>query len=151
MEISYNKEKVAPIFWDMMKVNNFCVKSSSMAVAFDEENKHRHLRLKYTPVTPCIEVAVMRSHHVIIMGKAAKKWGIPKRHIRIRSTLLEHDIIELERVISSCDIVVLHERMLMSKDNFWIVIHPRVNVGSLGDRNKTHVHYTKHKQELVCR
>jgi hypothetical protein len=41
METYYNKEKVSPIFWEMMRAN-FCVKSLGTAVAFDEENKHHN-------------------------------------------------------------------------------------------------------------
>jgi hypothetical protein len=88
----------------------------------------------------------------MITEKAAKEmWGIPKRQPRIRGTSSEQDIIQLEHVISSCDIFVLHNLMPMNKDHFWSVIHPRVNVGSPWDHDKIHISYTEHKQELVNR
>jgi hypothetical protein len=69
----YDNDKVHLIYQEIMRANNFCVKSSGKTVAFDEENKNYNLQIKCTPVTMSLDVAIMRSHHVIIGDKAAKE------------------------------------------------------------------------------
>jgi hypothetical protein len=66
----------------------------------------------------------------MIAVKAAKEmWGLPSSRGNIRGTSLEDDNIELEGVLSSCDIFVTSDLVLMHKDYFWNVIRPRVNIG----------------------
>jgi hypothetical protein len=129
MELFYDETKTNPIFCEIMRENNFCVKSSGRLVAFDDKNKYNML-LKKTPVTPSIDVAVTRSHHVMIAHKAARElWGDPIFHNNIRGTSLEHNIIKKERVIGSCEIFELHTPVSMHKDLFRSVICPRTIVG----------------------
>jgi hypothetical protein len=88
-----------------MRANNFCVKYSGRAVTFDNENEYSNMLLKKTSVTPSIDAAITRSRHVMIAHKAARElWGNPIHRKNIRETSLEHNIIKIERVISSCDI-----------------------------------------------
>jgi hypothetical protein len=80
MEKFYDNDKVPPIYQEIMRANNFCVKSPGKTVAFDKENENYNLRLKRTPVTMSLDVAIMRSCHVMIGDKAAKEmWGVPMR------------------------------------------------------------------------
>jgi hypothetical protein len=58
MELFYDETKTDPIFFEIMRVNNFCVKYSGRAVAFDNENEYYNMLLKETPVTPSIDVAI---------------------------------------------------------------------------------------------
>jgi hypothetical protein len=71
MEQFYDETKTNPIFCEIMRASNFCVKSSGRSVAFDDKNEYYNMLLKKTPVTQSIDVAVTRSHHVLIAHKAA--------------------------------------------------------------------------------
>ncbi len=152
MEKFYNNDKVPPIYRDIMRANNFRVKSLSKAVAFDKENKHCNLPLKCTPVTMSLDVSIMRSRHVTIADKAAKEmWGVPKRWCIIRGTSLQNDILELEGVMHLCLIFVSHKSSPMHKDYFWNIVCPKTNVGFIRDCDKTTIPHTEHKHGLICR
>jgi hypothetical protein len=117
MEIFYDKQKVTPVLHEIMRANTLCVKSTGRAVPFGKGNKNYNPMLKRTPVTPLIDVAIARSRHVMIAAKAVKEmWGLPSTRGNIRGTSLEDNIIELEHVLSSCDIFVTSDLVLMHKD-----------------------------------
>jgi hypothetical protein len=59
-----------------MRANNFCVKNSGGAVAFDDENEYYNMLLKKTPVMLLIDVAINRSHHVMIAHKTAREMWV---------------------------------------------------------------------------
>jgi hypothetical protein len=108
--------------------------------------------LKKTPVTPSIDVAITRSHHVVIAHKAARElWGDTIHHNNIKGTLLEHDIIEIESVIGSCEVFELHTPVSMHKDFFWSIICPRTFVGSPRDHDQTNMPYSDHDNVLLTR
>jgi hypothetical protein len=152
MELFYDETKINPNFCEIMRANNFCVKYSGRAVAFDDENKYCNMLLKKTPVTPSIDVAVTRSCHVMIAHKAAREmWGNPIIRKNIRGTSLEHGIIEIECVISSCEIFELQTPVSMHKDIFWSVIYPRTVVGSPRDHDQTNRPYSEHKNVFLAR
>ena len=66
-----------------------------------------------------LDVSIMRSRHVMIVDKAAKKvWGVPKQQGKIRGTLLEDDILELEGGMHLYLIFVSHKPTPMHKDYF---------------------------------
>ncbi len=69
----------------------------------------------------------------------------------IKGALLEHDIIKIERVISSCEIFELHTPVSMHKDFFWSVICPRTVVGSPKDHDQTNMPYSEHKNVFLAR
>jgi hypothetical protein len=65
--------------------------------------------------------------------------------------LLEDDILELEGVMHLCLIFVSHKPTPMYKDFFWSIVHPKTNVGSICDPDKTTIPHTEHKRDLICR
>ncbi len=98
-----------------------------------------------------LDVAIIRSRHVMIGDKAAEEmWGVPKRQGKIRGILLEDDILELEGVMHLCLIFVSHEPTPMNKDYFWDVVRPKTNVGSIHNHDKTTIPHTEHKRNLIC-
>ncbi len=93
LELFYDETKTNSFFCEIMSANNFCVKYSGIAVAFDNENDYYNMLLKKTPVMPSIDVAVTRSRHVMIAHKAARElWGNTIHCKIISRTSLEHDI-----------------------------------------------------------
>jgi hypothetical protein len=103
MELFYEETKTEPIFCEIMRANNFCVQYSGKAVAYDDENEYYNMLLKKTPGMPLIDIAITRSHNVMIAHKAAREmWGNPIICKNARGASLEHNIIKIECVISSC-------------------------------------------------
>ncbi len=114
--------------------------------------KNYNLQLKRTPAKMSLDVAIVRSHHVMIGDKAAKEmWGVPKRLGKIRGTLLEDDSFELEGVMHLCLIFVSHKPTPIHKDCFWNILHPNTNVRSIHDHDKTTIPHSEHKCDLICR
>jgi hypothetical protein len=75
----YDNDKVPLICQEIMRANNDCVKSLGKAVALDKENKNYNLQLKRTPVTMSLDLAIVRSCHMMIGDKATKEmWVVPK-------------------------------------------------------------------------
>jgi hypothetical protein len=88
----------------------------------------------------------------MIAHKATRElWGNTIHRKNTRRTLLEHDIIKIERVISSCEIFESHTPVSMHKDFFWSVICPRTVVGSPRDHDQTNMPYSEHKNVLLAR
>ncbi len=88
-------------------------------MAFDEQTKNYNLFLKKTPPATLLDLAIMQSLHVMVGGKAAKgMWGLhnPRKNGMIRGTTLETDIIELEKLLASCNLFVTHNHTKMNKD-----------------------------------
>ncbi len=114
MENFYNILKVPLIYREIMRANNFCVKPSGRMVEFDEENKNYNNILKRSPTMPSLDVAIIRSRHVMIGTKASKEmWGLPQKQSRIWGTSLEDDVLELERTLHLCDLFVSHQPILI--------------------------------------
>ena len=149
METFYNGEKMPAIYREIMRVNAFCVKQSGSPVAFDEENEHYNAILKRAPVTPSLDLSIQRSRHVMIGDKAAKEvWGIPHERRTIRGTSMEDDIIEMESFLHRCHVFVSHDKVIMHKDFFWMVVEPKISVGSPRDKGKTTLPFDEHEVEL---
>jgi hypothetical protein len=130
----------------------FCVKPSGASVAFDEEVEHYNNLLKKTPATPSLDVAVMRSRHVVAGDKASKEmFGIPGKRKTIGGTSLEDDIIELEQLMHSAMVFVDHTPVTMTRDFFFNFVKPKSGVGSPCDICKTTMAFDKHETEMSCR
>jgi hypothetical protein len=120
MERSYNGTILLPVLHEIMHANAFCVKATGGAVAFDEQNEYYNLRLKKTPVTPLLDLAIMRLHHAMVGDKAAKEmWGLTGQCSgTIRGRVLESEISKFECVLNSCCIFVDHKAKEITKDFF---------------------------------
>ncbi len=70
MELFYDESKVSAYIREIMRANSFCVKASTKAVAFDFENENYNLYLKRTPIALTLDLAIIRSHHVMCGMKA---------------------------------------------------------------------------------
>ena len=152
MENFYDIERVPAIDRESMRANAFCVKPSGSSVAFDEEIEHYNYILKKTPCTPYLDVAVMRSRHVIAGNKAGvEMWGVPRERSKIHGTSLEDDVTELEQLMRSASVFVSHTATTMHRDYFWAFVKPKPGVGSPRDHCKTTVEYNEHEHELVRR
>jgi hypothetical protein len=65
--------------------------------------------------------------------------------------MLEDDILELKGVIHLCLIFVSHEPTSIHKDYFWNIVHPKTNVESICNHDKTTILHTEHKCDLIFR
>jgi hypothetical protein len=80
-----------------------------------------------------------------------KVWGVPKQQGKIRGTLLEDDILDLEGGMHLYLIFVSHKPTPMHKDYFWNIVHPKTNVVSTYDRDKTTIPHIEQERDLICR
>ncbi len=102
----YNDNRMTPANRETMRANAFCVKSSGWSVAFDEENEHYNCLLKRMPVTPSLDLAIMRSRHAIAGSKSAREmWGLPHNRWK-RGTSLDDDILDLESLLGVSGVFV---------------------------------------------
>jgi hypothetical protein len=70
-------------------------------------------------VTPCLDLAIGRSRHVMVGQKAATElWGIPRTCARFIGTSLEAVIRELEQLLLLSTVFVSHEQVEMDKNFF---------------------------------
>ena len=142
------QRKVPPIYREIMRANVFCVKLSSRVMSFDEQKENYNLCLKQTPTTSSLDIAIMRSRHVMAGDKAAKElWGVPKRRDRTRGTTLADDTLELEGVLFVANVFVCHTPTPMDTNYFLKLIGAKENVGSVRDHDKTTVPLTEHDAE----
>ena len=63
-----------------MRANSFCVKRSGAAVAFDDEIENYNQIIKKTPATPSLNIAVVRSRHVMA-GRQLLRFGVHQSHV----------------------------------------------------------------------
>ena len=110
------------------------------------------MSLKKTPTTSSLDIAIMRSRHVMVGEKATKElWGMPRLRKKIRGTSVEDDVIELEGVLSSSHVFEHQITTKMDDDYFWKVIKIKRNVGSVRDRDKSTVPYSEHELGVIGR
>ena len=146
------QRKVPPIYREIMRANVFCVKLSSRVMSFDEQKENYNLCLKQTPTTSSLDIAIMRSRHVMAGDKAAKElWGVPKRRDRTRGTTLADDTLELEGVLFVANVFVCHTPTPMDTNYFLKLIGAKENVGSARDHDKTTVPLTEHERGVIGR
>jgi hypothetical protein len=157
MERCYDDILFPPIYREIMRANNLCVKPSGHAVAFDEQNENMNLRLKRCPKVDSLDLAIRRSRHLIVGGKAAKElWGDRKRKKittdRIRGNTLEDDIALLEQLLVRCNIFMTHEKTKMVKEYFWEHVRPNDSpVGSRRDHDRTDLPLSNHETVMLSR
>jgi hypothetical protein len=133
METFYNDDKMPPINREIMRANAFCVKASGKSVAFDEENEHYNCLLKRMPVTPRLDLAIMRSRHVMAGNKTAREmWGLPRSRWK-RGTSLVDDILDLESLLGLSGVFTSTEVCKMTKSYFWNLVRTKGPVGSPRD------------------
>ncbi len=65
--------------------------------------------------------------------------------------MLEDDILELEGVMHLCLVFVSHKPTPTHKDYFWNIVHPKTNVRSICDHDKTTIPHTEQECDLICR
>jgi hypothetical protein len=88
----------------------------------------------------------------MVGDKAAQEmWAVNTRKRRIEGTSLENDIIELECLLSKCDVLQSHQAVAMEGDYFWKNVRPKTNVGSARDHDRTTIPHTEHERELISR
>jgi hypothetical protein len=103
-------------------------------------------------VTPCLDLAIWRSQHVMVRQKAATElWGIPCTHARVIGTSLEADILEREQLLLLSNVFVSHEQVKMDRDFFWKMIQPRKVSGSPCNHDKTTIPHMEHEMEMIDR
>jgi hypothetical protein len=128
MKCCYNNELLPPVYREIMRASNFCVKSLGRAVAFDEQNENQNLRIKKTPPTNLLELSIKQSRHVMVGDKAAKEmWGMrkPRKNAdMIQGTTLESDVMELEKLLATCNLFVTHNNTKMDREYFWKNVNP---------------------------
>jgi hypothetical protein len=157
MERCYDDKLLPPIYREIMRANNFCVKSSGHAVAFDEQNENMNLRIKRCPKADSLDMAIRRSRHLIVGGKGAKElWGDRKRKNTttdsIRGNSLEDDVALLEQLLLRSNIFMTHDKTKMVKEYFWDHVRPNTNpVGSQRDHDRTSVPYSNHESVMLTR
>jgi hypothetical protein len=157
MERCYDDKLLPPIYREIMRANNFCVKSSGHAVAFDEQNENMNLRIKRCPKADSLDLAIRRSRHLIVGGKGAKElWGDRKRKNTttdsIRGNSLEDDVALLEQLLLRSNIFMTHDKTKMVKEYFWDHVRPNTNpVGTQRDHDRTSVPYSNHESVMLSR
>ena len=154
MELFYDESKVSDYIREIMRVNCFCVKASTKAVAFDFENENYNLYLKQTPIASRLDLAILRSRHVMCGMKARIEMAGSNRYRKkqlARGASEEEDVIMLEALLTKCLVFTTHQPLTMHRDYFWKSVHPPVGVGSHRDIDKTSVAYTEHEREMLNR
>ncbi len=156
MERFYDKAKVPAYIHEIMRANNFCVKALSKVVAFDFRNKNYNLYLKRTPVSPSLELLIMRSRHVMCGMKAKIEMeGLPEYCSKKLSCGVseEDEVMMLEGILAKCLVFTNHQPhpIPIDRDYFWKCVHPPIGVGSECDRDKIITPYTDHELELLER
>ena len=130
MELFYDKSKVSAYIREIMRANNFCVKASTKAVAFDFENENYNLYLKRTPLASMLDLSIIRSHHVMCGIKAQIKMSALSQYRKkqlARGASEEDDVIMLEALLTKCLVFTMHQPLPMHHDYFWkCVLHQSV-------------------------
>ena len=80
LETFYDDKKVAPVYREIMRANSFCVKRSGASVAFDDEIENYNRSIKKTPATPSLNIAVVRSRHVMAGERQLLRCGVHQSH-----------------------------------------------------------------------
>jgi hypothetical protein len=103
------------------------------------------------PVTGSLDLAVMRSWHVMAANKTAREmWGMP-HHQWKKGTTLEDDILDLEYLIGVSGIFVTMDPLKITKIIFWDLVRTEGKVGSPWDLDRTTIPHLDHERVLISR
>ena len=132
IETFYDESKVSAYICEIMRANNFCVKASKKAVAFDFEDENYNLYLKRTPIALTLDLSIMRSRHVMCKMKAQIEMEVISWYCKkqlARGALEEDDVIMLEVILAKCLVFTKHQTLSMHRVFFGKVFIHQLALG----------------------
>ena len=133
-----------------MRINRLIILSETeTGVAFDFVNELYNLWLKTPPPTPYINTDVERSRHCILQRTCSDEiFDVRIKHSKTTGKSDYIDKLTIKFILTRAGIFQSHETVVMHVDFFWKVIRKREDSGTVLDRTKEHMPFSKAEQRI---
>ena len=150
IETLYGSDGMSPFTREVMRINRLIILSETESgVSFDFVNELYNLWLKTPPSTPYIDTAVERSRHCIMQRICSEEiFDVRKKRAKTTGKSDYIDRITIEFILTRAGIFQSHEKVVMHVDFFWKVIRKRKDSGTVLDRTKEHLPFSKAEERI---
>ena len=150
IESLYGSEGMSPFTREVMRINRLIILSETESgVSFDFVNELYNLWLKTPQSTPYIDTAVERSRHCIMQRTCSEEiFNVRSKPSKTTGKSDYIDKLTIEFILTRAGIFQSHEKVEMHVDFFWKVIRKRKDSGTVLDRTKEHLPFSKAEEQI---